>query len=288
LVREKRLQTMAGCLLHTLSSEDFDRLRSSSNKQLSTRQWVTQILKLNDSDRLEDQVGELNSDHAVATMGTPWQQPMDSSHVTQLHVSRCQANYQNAENGVQICPAFPKGVVCIVFQLSPCPFAVIDLYCSALQHGMQLSFSDAQVSALVGITKAVHENAMALKQPMHTAFKHCSSLLLSHSIERPPCSTALFSLEDMHLLSAWFSHNYFMHYSMYQYIFTPYSTVSFKTRDPRKLIEVPAPLPALNSALPETEFQQLQIAAREIEQKSLAVKLEEVFHCAKRMATDVE
>ena len=154
--------------------------------------------------------------------------------------------------------------------------AELDLYCSALRHGAHMGLSDAQTSALVGITRAVHQQAVAQLQPLETAFKHCGELLLTHSIERPPRSTAVFSLNDMRLLSDWFAQTYFLHYPLYQYAFTPSVTLSFTAKDPRDLILKPTPLPALDEALPEEQWTAKVAADSAEEAKALAQKQQEV------------
>lgn len=154
-------------------------------------------------------------------------------------------------------------------------YAVADLYVGAMQQGLDFGFSDEQVSTLVGICKAVHTSAEAERRALEAAVKHCNRLLLEHSIDRPPQSVAVFSLQDMRRAAAWFSSSYFMHYSMYQYVFTPQVTLNFTAKDPRKLVEVPTALPPLQDALEEAEHAAQQAAANERRAQAAAEALVE-------------
>ena len=155
--------------------------------------------------------------------------------------------------------------------------AVLDMYCSALQYGKSMGFSDAQTSALVGITRSVHQDAIQERQSVATAFKHCNDLLLRHSIERPPKSVALFSLGDMKSLSSWFSTHYFMHYSMYQYVFTTCSEMSFKARSARDLIDTAPALSPLNEAVPEDAHAKMLQEQRAEKEAAEAAKIQQVL-----------
>ena len=148
---------------------------------------------------------------------------------------------------------------------------MLDLYCSALRHGNDLGMSDTQLSSLVGIVKAVHERAIAERLTLEASFKHCGELLLMHSIERPPKSSAIFSYPDMQQLLDWFTDTYYLHFPLYQYAFTPAVTLDFKLRDPRQLFEVAPALPALDTAVPE-EAHQAELEAQRVEKEKQAAE----------------
>jgi hypothetical protein len=99
----------------------------------------------------------------------------------------------------------------------------------------------------------VHTAAIAERQSLQTAFKHCNRLLLEHSIDRPPRSVGIFSLEDMRCVSDWFTSKYFVHFSLYQYVFNPQPVLSFKAKLPRDAIETPPEIAPLQQALGEAE-----------------------------------
>jgi Flagellar C1a complex subunit C1a-32 len=168
--------------------------------------------------------------------------------------------------------------------ISPAHHAVLDLYDSALRHGVKLGLSDTQVSALVGITRAVHERAVAERLPLAASFKHCGELLLAHSIERPPRSSAVFALADMRALTDWLTRTYFLHYSLYQYAFTPAVTLSFTAVDARSLVEAPPRLPGLAEALPEAEHAAAAVAAAAAKEKQLAEQRAQARLCPQRLA----
>ena len=153
-----------------------------------------------------------------------------------------------------------------------------------MQQGLDFGFSDEQVSTLVGICRAVHTSAVAERHALEASVKHCNALLLAHSIDRPPQSVAIFSLHDMRRAAEWFSASYFMHYSMYQYVFTPQVTLSFTAKDPRELIELPVPLPPLQDALEEAEHAAQQAAAAEKRAQEAAEAQAEACPCPRTSA----
>jgi hypothetical protein len=52
------------------------------------------------------------------------------------------------------------------------------------------------------------------------AFSLFKDLLLAHSVQRPPRSIGLFSLQEFRAILDWGLDTYFRHYTLYQYAFT--------------------------------------------------------------------
>jgi hypothetical protein len=146
----------------------------------------------------------------------------------------------------------------------------------ALQHGLKASFSDTQISILLGICKKVHTAAISERQSLQTAVMHCHQCLLAHSMDRPPRSVGIFSLEDMRSVSDWFASTYFMHYSLYQYVLNPQVVLSFKSKCPHDALEKPPILPPLQQAAGEAEHAEMMATAQDAEAQTKAKQLAQV------------
>lgn len=153
--------------------------------------------------------------------------------------------------------------------------AELDLYLSVLQYAASHSFSDDKLSALLGITRAVHQAAIRDGQALTAAYEHLSKLLLVHSVHRPPLSSAVFSLVEMKAISAWLISTYFTHYNLYQYVFVTRHVVSVTSSVPGDAIEVaPATLPPLEEAIDEEAHS--KVVAEQDEAAAVIAKAEAV------------
>ena len=130
--------------------------------------------------------------------------------------------------------------------------AVVDLYSAALRFCAHLRFEDVQTSTMIGILRTVHKQAMQDQQSVSQACKHFNDLMLAHSMHRPPWSVCIFSLEQMKQVTDWIHTHYLANFHCFLYVFTPCTTVSFTSKDPRERTEAPPEaLPALAEAADE-------------------------------------
>jgi hypothetical protein len=128
----------------------------------------------------------------------------------------------------------------------------VDLYSAALRFCAKLKFEDLQTSTMIGILRTVHNKAMQDRQCVSQACKHFNDLILAHSIHRPPWSVCTFSLEQMKQVTDWIHAHYLTNFHCFLYVYTPCTTVSFTSVDPRQRIETPpVALPALAEAIDE-------------------------------------
>lgn len=134
----------------------------------------------------------------------------------------------------------------------------LDLYTRTLQFGQKHRFTDEQLSGLLGIVKTVHEAATSQRLPVTVSFTDFKSLLLKHSVQRPPWSIGLFTYVEMQMILQWMLQTYYQHYKLYQYAFTNRVTLSVTTRHPSDIVEAPPELQPLNAAITEEEHMQQQ------------------------------
>eukprot|EP00003_Mantamonas_plastica_P027233 TRINITY_DN5791_c0_g1_i1.p1 TRINITY_DN5791_c0_g1~~TRINITY_DN5791_c0_g1_i1.p1 ORF type:complete len:174 (-),score=63.34 TRINITY_DN5791_c0_g1_i1:33-554(-) len=72
--------------------------------------------------------------------------------------------------------------------------------------------------------------------------------MFMHSIERPPYSMQLFSLEDFKLLNDFALESYYKHFKLYKYAFTQKPLLDFKTIELPSIESGPVQLPGLASS----------------------------------------
>lgn len=137
---------------------------------------------------------------------------------------------------------------------------------SAVRFAQCQHLTDDKLSALLGLTRAVHHKAVQESQALEKSFEQMNTLLLRHSVHRPPWSAAVFSFADMKAISTWFTQTYFTHYKLYQYAFTPRVLLNIKTHTAATLIETAPALPPLASAITEEVHSSQVDAARAIQE----------------------
>lgn len=97
----------------------------------------------------------------------------------------------------------------------------LDLYTYAVFFARKKSFTADQVSAFFTILKSVH--LMCISTPfdnLQETFQYFKELLLRHSINRPPYSTALFTIVQVRDITEYMLNTYFKHFKLYKYAFT--------------------------------------------------------------------
>lgn len=105
----------------------------------------------------------------------------------------------------------------------------LDLYHYAMQFAQRKGFTADKVSALYSLTKETHESSMGNFWPARRSFEHFKELLLKHSVQRPPYSIGLYTLNDARAITDFFSAGYFRHYMLYKYAFTKKTEMRFAT-----------------------------------------------------------
>ncbi|KAJ1495108.1 flagellar C1a complex subunit C1a-32-domain-containing protein [Baffinella frigidus] len=118
------------------------------------------------------------------------------------------------------------------FPVSPEPERAgieLDLYFYVLQFGIERAFTPDKISVLFSIFKQTHAESMRLFWPAKQAFSYFRDLVLQHSVQRPPYSVGLFSLEHVQAITDFASTGYFRHYLLYKYAFTKKTEMEFAT-----------------------------------------------------------
>lgn len=77
-----------------------------------------------------------------------------------------------------------------------------------------------KLSGLFSIMKEVHKRSVEGRLPIERSFALFKSLMLSHSVQRPPYSIGLFTFPEYRAILEWGLDTYYRHYKLYQYAFT--------------------------------------------------------------------
>ena len=97
----------------------------------------------------------------------------------------------------------------------------LDLYYYAVQFARKHKFKPEQMSALYSIVESIHR--LCISTPYdntHQCFQLFQDLLVCHSVNRPPYSTQIYSLDQVKHMTDYILLSYFKHFKMYKYAFT--------------------------------------------------------------------
>ncbi|XP_073505156.1 cilia- and flagella-associated protein 119 [Phyllobates terribilis] len=104
--------------------------------------------------------------------------------------------------------------------------AALDLYYHTLRFCWDCGCNREQTSCVLSAVKETH--ALCTGSPLGDAVEchhHLQEQLLRHSVHRPPFSIAVFSPQQLLLISDYFVNTYFRHFKLYKYVFTPQVTL---------------------------------------------------------------
>ena len=114
------------------------------------------------------------------------------------------------------------------------------------------SFNPEKTSVLFYIVGHVH--ALTISTPhdnLDAAFALFKELLHKHNVQRPPFSEAVYTLQDSQAIMTYVLSEYFQHFKLYKYCFTP--TIVEHVKFDVEEIPIPIPEPEPEPAAPEGE-----------------------------------
>ena len=98
---------------------------------------------------------------------------------------------------------------------------VLDLFYHCILFARRQSLRTDQLSGLFSIVRSLHNACVSSPYDNSTAcFKFFTELMICHSINRPPYSTALFTMEQVKSITDYVLLTYFKHFKLYKYAFT--------------------------------------------------------------------
>ena len=111
-----------------------------------------------------------------------------------------------------------------------------ELYAHGVVFGRRSEFSPIQLSTLVSVLKRVHEACIATPfDNQEETMKLLQDLMVKHCVERPPYSSAVFSLAQVKDITEYILTTYFKHFKLYKYAFTKQVRMDLNFSDKRPL-----------------------------------------------------
>jgi len=145
---------------------------------------------------------------------------------------------------------------------SPKDQILLEFYFHTIQFAKSKGMNYAQTSTLFSIMKLVH--TMCVSTPYNNnkeTFQFFKLLLVKHSMQRPPYSVGVFSVEQVQAITDYALNSYFRHFNMYKYAFTPKVRMDIKFHYDGA---PPTPEPEAEPGLPEeTEPEERESPATE-------------------------
>eukprot|EP01112_Ceratiomyxa_fruticulosa_P004932 TRINITY_DN1549_c0_g1_i1.p1 TRINITY_DN1549_c0_g1~~TRINITY_DN1549_c0_g1_i1.p1 ORF type:complete len:387 (-),score=83.67 TRINITY_DN1549_c0_g1_i1:125-1180(-) len=133
---------------------------------------------------------------------------------------------------------------------------LLKLYSNALLFAKQLHFTPEKTSTFFSILKLVHFRSLQYPSlGLEDNFSYFKNLLVDHSIQRPPYSVQIFSLEDVKSITDYVTHTYFRHFKLYRYVFTKKRILDLKPQIVN--VETAPNFLPLCEYLPESHWQQM-------------------------------
>ncbi|TPX35096.1 hypothetical protein SmJEL517_g02478 [Synchytrium microbalum] len=110
---------------------------------------------------------------------------------------------------------------------------LLDLYYYTLKFAKDKSFTAEQASALFSIVKSTHLSCTTTPFiNMEKDYANFKTLLVHHSVQRPPFSQKIFSLAEMKAITEYVTNTYFRHYLLYKYAFSKKMRMDFLVEEP--------------------------------------------------------
>ena len=108
---------------------------------------------------------------------------------------------------------------------------VLDLFYHLILFARRQNLRTDQLSGLFSIVRSLHAACISSPYDNSSAcFKFFTELMVCHSVNRPPCSTALFTMEQVKAITDYVLLTYFKHFKLYKYAFTKRVVLSLKLR----------------------------------------------------------
>jgi hypothetical protein len=135
---------------------------------------------------------------------------------------------------------------------------LLDLYYHVIRFAKTNGMTGEKQSTLVSIVQKMHTTAMAAKASSQDAFAILESIMISHSVHRPPYSAAVFAVDDAKLIIDFMMGSYFRHYKLYTYAFSNRSELTVTCSTLGETSEVPPVAAALMKAVPLAQWEAAQ------------------------------
>ncbi|KAG5464665.1 hypothetical protein LSCM4_00105 [Leishmania orientalis] len=152
---------------------------------------------------------------------------------------------------------------------------LLDLYGHLILFAKASMLSPFKASTLFGIVHQVHESSVTDRLSRVNSYDLLRELVVRHSVHRPPYSTMVFSVREVHDIDTYMMSTYYRHYKMYMYCFVPREVATLRTLMLNDMTETPpAHLPPLSAAMTEDAWKEkVQEKVRTLEEAEMEEQL---------------
>ncbi|KAG5465404.1 hypothetical protein CUR178_00107 [Leishmania enriettii] len=152
---------------------------------------------------------------------------------------------------------------------------LLDLYGHLILFAKASMFSPFKASTLFGIVHHVHESSVTDRLSRVNSYDLLRELVVRHSVHRPPYSTMVFSVREVHDIDTYMMSTYYRHYKMYMYCFVPREVATLRSVMLNDMTETPpANLPPLSAAMTEDAWKEkVQEKVRTLEEAEMEEQL---------------
>lgn len=154
---------------------------------------------------------------------------------------------------------------------------LLDMLSHLILFSRSRQMSPEKISTIVGIMVKVHAESMSNSYTRAKSYHYMRELMIQHSVQRPPFSCAIFTIQDAHEIDEYILRSYYKHYKMYIYAFVPRKTANVRCLDVGHIHQIPpAGLPALVNAIGEQEWR-AKVQERRRDEEAEMMQTEEAF-----------
>jgi len=97
---------------------------------------------------------------------------------------------------------------------------LLELYMNTLRFAREKGFSVEKTSTFFSIIMRNHKEMVDAFLPPDRSWEFLKSLLERHSVQRPPHSVGIFTLDELKAITHFALTNYYAHFKLYRYAFT--------------------------------------------------------------------
>lgn len=133
---------------------------------------------------------------------------------------------------------------------------VADLHFNNFLFCHSAKFSPEKTSCFLSIMKLVFQAMIDEWLSSAMTFDLLRMQLLRHSVPRPPWSIAVFSANDLQVLTDYVVNTFFRHFKLYQYVYVPHRQLHLRSRAARFVSRIPPPHPLTEEHLVDEKAQE--------------------------------
>jgi len=127
---------------------------------------------------------------------------------------------------------------------------IFDFHLQNLEWAIRKKMEADKISTFVSMMKYILEEAVSMRLSMADSFESFKQCLLRHSVQRPPFSVGIFSIDDVRDMKDYALNTFFRHFKLFQFVFVTRLELQVT---PVRTTVMPAPCFVVEELTDETE-----------------------------------